>query len=129
MGHTIGDRIRKYREAKNWTQDDLAIAADMNRVTIAKYELGKIEPRSKSLTRLANALGISTDVLLGYEDDLNEDERELWELRTAIRTDPDRAMLLQLAKHGSAKDVRAAAALIGALRATNPDFYDGDDPA
>ena len=27
------------------------------------------------------------------------------------------------------RDVKQVAALIDALRATNPDFYDGDDPA
>lgn len=130
MEHRIADRIRKYREAKGWTQDDLAAAAEMHRVTIAKYELGKIEPKSESLQKLAAALEISTDVLLGNEGtDMTDDEREVWELREAARRDPDRRVLLKLAQNGTAQDVRQAVALIDALRATNPDFYDGDDPA
>ena len=40
-----------------------------------------------------------------------------------------RKALLNLARYGSAQDVKQVAALIDALRATNPDFYDGDDPA
>ena len=34
-----------------------------------------------------------------------------------------------LAKNGSSKDVKQVVAIIDALKATNPDFYDGDDPA
>lgn len=130
MEQKIADRIREYREAKGWTQDDLAAAAEMNRVTIAKYESGRIEPKSKSLSKLATALGVSTDVLLGNDGtDATDDEREMWELREAARRDPDRKVLLKLAKNGTAQDVRQAVALIDALRATNPAFYDGDDPA
>lgn len=60
---------------------------------------------------------------------MTDGEREVWELREAARRDPDRRVLLKLAQNGTAQDVRQAVALIDALRATNPDFYDGDDPA
>lgn len=65
MATTIGARIKGLREAKGWTQDDLAEHAGMNRVTIAKYEIGTIEPKSNSLSKLAKAFGISADLLLG----------------------------------------------------------------
>lgn len=130
MEQKIADRIREFREAKGWTQDDLAAAADMNRVTIAKYESGRIEPKSKSLSKLALALDVSTDALLGKDGtDMTDEENEIWALREAARRDPARKVLLKLAQHGTAQDVRQAVALIDALRATNPDFYDGDDPA
>lgn len=129
MKQSIGDRIRKIRETKGWTQDDLADAAQMNRVTIAKYEAGRIEPKTKSLARLAAALDVSAGVLIGEDVSETDDDRELWELREAARRDPDRQALLKLAKNGTAKDVKQVMALVDALRATNPDFYDGDDPA
>lgn len=129
MTQTIGDRLRALREAKGWKQEDLAEAAQMNRVTIAKYEAGRIEPKSKSLARLASALGVSVGLLIGEDDTDTDDDRELWELREAARRDPDRQALLKLAKNGTAKDVKQVMALVDALRATNPDFYDGDDPA
>ena len=81
---------------------------------------------------------MSTGVILCYDpipgteaikNDISDDDREVWELREAARRDPDRRVLLKLAKNGTAQDVRQAVALIDALRATNPDFYDGDDPA
>ena len=64
MATSIGARIKGLREARGWTQDDLAENAGMNRVTIAKYEIGIIEPKSNSLAKLAQAFGISADLLL-----------------------------------------------------------------
>ena len=59
----------------------------------------------------------------GSKDDDAQQARE------ELADDPDRKAPLNLARYGSAQDVRAVASLIDALRATNPDFYDGDDPA
>ena len=130
MESSISARIRSFREAKGWTQDDLAEASGLNRVTIAKYESGRIEPKSKTLARLAAALDLTTDALLGSDGvDMTDEEREMWELREQFRNDPDRRALMQLARRGSAQAVRQAAALLDVLKATNPDFYDGDDPA
>ena len=75
MMHSIGNRLRILREAKGMTQDDLAEAAGMNRVTIAKYETGRIEPKTKSLSRLAAALGVTTDYLIGQVEPENEQEQ------------------------------------------------------
>ena len=72
MTHSIGDRLRTLRESKGMTQDDLAEVTGMNRVTIAKYETGKIEPKSKSLSKLAAALDVSTDFLIGQSDEQHE---------------------------------------------------------
>lgn len=126
----LSANIKFFREKLQMTQDQLAEAACINRVTLAKYEAGKVVPGTKILTRLATALGVDTDTLInsGYSE-MTDDERELWELREAARRDPERKVLLKLAKNGTAQDVRQAVALIDALRATNPDFYDGDDPA
>ena len=128
MESSISARIRSFREAKGWTQDDLAEASGLNRVTIAKYESGRIEPKSKTLARLAAALDLTTDALLGSDGvDMTDEEREMWELREQLRNDPDRRALMQLARRGSAQAVRQAAALLDVLKATNPEFYDGDD--
>lgn len=127
---TLAENIKSLREQLQMTQDQLAEAAEINRVTLAKYEAGKIMPGAKVLKRLAAALGVNADLLLGNgPTDMTDDEREMWELREAARRDPDRKLLLKLARHGTAQDVRQAVALIDALRATNPDYYDGDDPA
>ena len=53
----------------------------------------------------------------------------IWAKREALRRDPKRRLLFDLAEHGSERDVDAAVALLDALKATNPDFYDGDEPS
>lgn len=128
--NTLAENIKSLREQLQMTQDQLAEAAEINRVTLAKYEAGRVVPGAKVLARLASALGVNANMLLGNgTDDMTDDEREMWELREAARRDPDRRVLLKLAKNGTAQDVKQAVAIIDALRATNPAFYDGDDPA
>ena len=64
-----GEKIKEIREYRNLTQDQLAELASLNRVTVAKYESGKVEPGAHALSRIADALEISTDVLLGRSAD------------------------------------------------------------
>ena len=67
-----GGKIKEIRESRNLTQDQLAELASLNRVTIAKYESGKVEPGAHSLSRIADALEVSTDVLLGRSDEVRD---------------------------------------------------------
>ena len=69
-----GGKIREIRESRNLTQDQLAELASLNRVTVAKYEAGRIEPGANSLARIADALEVSTDVLLGRSEDIRMPE-------------------------------------------------------
>ena len=47
------------------TQEDLADAASLDLVTIQRYEWGEYTPRIKQLVRVANALDVSVDWLIG----------------------------------------------------------------
>lgn len=71
-----GGKIREIREAKHLTQDQLAELASLNRVTVAKYESGRVEPGAQALARIADALEISTDVLLGRADEPETEQPE-----------------------------------------------------
>lgn len=61
----IGDRIRMARIRIGMNQEELAELARLNRVTIAKYESGKVEPGAQAISRIADALEVSVDELLG----------------------------------------------------------------
>ena len=61
----VGDNIREIRKLRGLNQDQLAEMACLNRVTVAKYESGKVEPGAKALGRIADALEVTVDVLLG----------------------------------------------------------------
>lgn len=63
----MGMRIRKGREDKGFTQDDLADRLGMNRATISSYEGGRAVPPSNILSDLADILELSADHLLGRD--------------------------------------------------------------
>ena len=60
-----GRKIRKLRHAKNWSQLDLAHAANIDQATVSRIEAETKVPRADTLVAIATALGVSPDVLLG----------------------------------------------------------------
>lgn len=56
--------LRAIRERRGLTQAELSRLARIHRVTIAKYEAGKVAPTLGSAERLAEALGVTVDELL-----------------------------------------------------------------
>ena len=64
MQKDIGKRISAARRERGFSQEELAEMALLNRVTLARYEAGSIEPGALALSRIADALGVSTDELL-----------------------------------------------------------------
>jgi transcriptional regulator with XRE-family HTH domain len=65
----LKDQLKKLRAAKDWTQQDLAMAAGIAMSAVTQMETGKIKnPRLNTLKALAGALGCSLDDL-GKNDD------------------------------------------------------------
>ena len=56
--------IKKLREKKKLTQEDLAVMLGMKRSAISKWETGEALPRAETLKRLAKILGCTIDELL-----------------------------------------------------------------
>lgn len=61
------DRIKALREARGWTQAELARKLNMTRNGINSWEQGLSMPSPQSLVDLARLFSISTDYLLGIE--------------------------------------------------------------
>lgn len=62
----IGERLKDARERMGLTQDQLAAQAGVHRLTVVKLESGARDTAgSDNLARLADALGVSVDYLLG----------------------------------------------------------------
>lgn len=61
----IGKKIAELRKQKNWSQGDLAKAIEASRDIIGKYERGENSPSVEMALKLADALDISVDYLLG----------------------------------------------------------------
>lgn len=122
----IGKRIQEIRIRRGMTQEQLADRIHISKSSISEWEACKRVPQMKTLRKIAEALGVDVWEIIGFND-VSIDPAQ--QAREELADDPDRKALLNLARYGSAKDVKQVKALIDALRATNPDFYDGDDPA
>lgn len=61
---SIGKRIRQYREAKYMRQEDLAEKTKLSVTYIGMIERGERLPRLDKFIEIANALEISSDLLL-----------------------------------------------------------------
>jgi len=63
---SIANNIKKYRKKKGLSQDKLAKLADVTHTTLVKLESGaNNNPTVKTLSRLADSLGVSLDEIVG----------------------------------------------------------------
>jgi transcriptional regulator with XRE-family HTH domain len=64
---SLAQRVRDYRYSKGWGPDELASRAAISRTALYQIESGKTElPRAGTLRRIAMALEVSMDSLLGH---------------------------------------------------------------
>ena len=69
-GVSFQERLRSAREdLRKWSRNELAEKAKMPPSSIAHFETGSRKPSFDTLRRLANALEVTTDYLLGRVDD------------------------------------------------------------
>src|SRR5215468_8533583 len=66
---SLAQRVRDIRYAKGWGPDELASRAEISRTALYQIESGKTGlPRAGTLRRIAVALDVSMDDLLGHEE-------------------------------------------------------------
>lgn len=67
----MGEKIKKVRLQRGWTQRELALRAHVRLATLCEIETGvRTETRTDIARRLARVLGVSVDYLVGmYEED------------------------------------------------------------
>lgn len=82
----IGSRIRYFRKLKGWSQETLALQADMNPAFLGHLERGLKSPTVKTLEKIAAALDISMAELFSEPQPIS-DEKEalLTELRDLLQ--------------------------------------------
>jgi transcriptional regulator with XRE-family HTH domain len=68
MQKKFGRILKEARELRGLTQDALADAAEVHRGMIGRYEIDSGKPTIDVLIKLAGALNVSTDYLLGLTD-------------------------------------------------------------
>ena len=63
----IAERLKALREAKSFTQADLAKKLGITRSSVNAWELGISIPSTQYIVELAFLFGVSTDYLLGVD--------------------------------------------------------------
>ena len=67
---TIGEKIKYFRSRIGITQAKLAELSGIHPVSIRKYETNKMIPQAPQIDRLAEALGVSSFALAGFENNI-----------------------------------------------------------
>jgi len=64
FSRAIGARLRELREERGWTQRELDSRLGILQSKLSKYESGTHQPSLRTLVRMANLFGVTTDYLL-----------------------------------------------------------------
>ncbi|RWZ54869.1 XRE family transcriptional regulator [Halobacillus fulvus] len=109
---TVGDNIRKYREMKNFTKDELAMKARMGVHTLESYEANERVPELDTILKISTVLDIPASELMEFdhEDDTLID-RELEKLVQEIGVKSSK-LILKKARDFSEQDVLKAMNLL-----------------
>ncbi|MGE3756455.1 MAG: helix-turn-helix domain-containing protein [Pseudobdellovibrionaceae bacterium] len=103
----IADRIRSLRIARNVKQAELDEKTEMPRSSISKIENGKREATASELVRIAQALGVTLDMLVTDSDSfVYQEEMKVIEALREIPFDDYRRILhtLEAQVYFAAKD-------------------------
>jgi transcriptional regulator with XRE-family HTH domain len=83
--NTPGPRIKRVRIKRGLSQADLADLVGVSREAIAAYESGRIRLLDDMIARLAVALSVTSDELLGLKVSPLEDDRSTLRLTSRIK--------------------------------------------
>ncbi len=68
---TIGKKIKYFRTRIGITQSKLAEISGIHPVSIRKYETNKMIPQAQQIDRIAEALGVSSFAITGFENNIS----------------------------------------------------------
>lgn len=64
MNEKFGKILRQLRNARDWSQEDLAVRLEISRSHIGRLETGEKQPSLKMLFRLADALEVPASAII-----------------------------------------------------------------
>jgi transcriptional regulator with XRE-family HTH domain len=84
----FGSRIIEARKEKNLSQEALAKALNATPTTIGRYERDEVKPSIEVAAKIAEALGVSVDYLIGKSDNYIKDQHMLKRINDILNLDP-----------------------------------------
>ena len=74
----IGQIIRQYRKEAKLTQEEMARRLGVTAPAVNKWESGSTQPDIGLLAPISRLLGITTDTLLSFSDELGDEEIQVF---------------------------------------------------
>ena len=75
----FGIMMREYRKRKKLSLDDLASMVNSSKQVLSRYERGERTPKISAAQKIADALDVPLELLIGYEYHENPDEAAIIE--------------------------------------------------
>ncbi|WP_157800320.1 helix-turn-helix domain-containing protein [Sporolactobacillus pectinivorans] len=70
-----GKRLKRLRESKNLSQQELADRLQLNRSTYARYELNQTQPDLETLRKIADFYDVSVDYIIERTNNKNPEKK------------------------------------------------------
>ncbi len=113
----MGEKIKILRQQAGMTLEEVGNIVGVGKSTVRKWESGEIaNMRRDKIAKLAEALKTTPAFLMGWQEDEEPLEDELWTLREALRRDPDRRILFDAAANVRKEDILTAVRILDALK-------------
>jgi transcriptional regulator with XRE-family HTH domain len=89
-----GKIISDLRDQKKWSQGDLAKHSDISKVMIGKYERDEATPSLEAAKKIADALGVTLDHLVGEGVNADFDKKDLQRFKELLKLEDDKKKTL-----------------------------------
>ena len=86
--YVLAEKVKTLREGAGMTQAELARRLDITRSSVNAWEMGIIIPSTAMVVELAKLFSVTSDYLLGLEDEMS--------IRTDGLSDKERAAVLSV---------------------------------
>lgn len=99
----VGERLRRSREQKRWSQLDVAAKTGISNMSISNYEREERDPSLETLATLAELYGVSIDWLVTGREWTGDGAADLWDMlqgdvlfRGVTMTEEDRRRMVDM---------------------------------
>jgi transcriptional regulator with XRE-family HTH domain len=130
---SIGDRILEMRKELNISQKKLADKVGITEASLSRYENSLREPKAEIIGRIASALGVSVDYILGNTNvrnpqdydlikSLSSDDPELLEILKQFTKREDLKVILKQLLSVDKNEIKPLAKMISGLVSENKEL-------
>ena len=115
---SFAERLKKALDDRGLRSVDLARMTGIDKSLISNYLSGRFKAKQNKLYLIAKALNVPETWLMGYDEEDTQTD-ELTAILEDARNDPDKRMMFSLAKNATPEQIKAAIAVMQALKGNN----------